>query len=226
MPTYLFDAYGTLLDLSAAFRIAEPRLGTRLTPMLERWRATQLDYAWLSALGDRFRSFDMITRDAFRDSLAADGIVDDALVDDLCGAFATLPAYPDAAATLQALKARGDTCAILSNGTPQWLRASIDGAEIGTSLDAILSTQVVRTYKPAPTAYALATATFKQPAAAMIFVSSNWWDVVGARDFGYQTIWIDRGNAPWPASVAKPQTVASCLAEVVTIGVNAEALRY
>lgn len=217
MPSYLFDAYGTLLDLSAAFRIAEPQLGARLAPMLERWRATQLDYAWLAGLSDRYRPFDAITRDAFRDSLAAEDIVDEGLVDDLCNAFATLPAYPDAAATLQALKSRGDMCAILSNGTPQWLQASVDHAGLAASFDAILSTHAVRTYKPAPAAYALGTARFEQPAAAMIFVSSNWWDVAGARDFGYQTVWINRGNTVWPASVEQPRMIAASLTDILNL---------
>ncbi len=220
MTVYLFDAYGTLLDLSAALRIAEPQLGARLPAMLRTWRATQLDYAWLSALGERFENFDIITRRAFHDALATEDIIDDGLVDDLTAAFATLPAFSDAAATLANLRTRGDQTAILSNGTPQWLTASAAHASLTPHLDRILSVEATQTYKPAPAAYAIGVEAFAQPADGMIFVSSNWWDVVGARNFGYRTVWIDRGGGHWPPTVERPTVSVASLTELLTVDVE------
>lgn len=217
MTIYLFDAYGTLLDLTAAFDAAKDRLGSRHDAMLQRWRSTQLDYAWLAALGGAFRNFEDITRDAFRDALAADGIDDPDLVATLTGAFATLPAYTDAASTLQGLRKRGDKTAILSNGSPNWLAASAASSGLTPHLDQNLSVAPARTYKPAPAAYAIGVDAFGGDAHSMIFVSSNWWDVVGARQFGYQVIWIDRGQNAWPRSVMRPDFIAASLTDIIQI---------
>jgi 2-haloacid dehalogenase len=60
----------------------------------------------------------------------------------------------------------------------------------------VLSVDAVRTYKPSPQVYELGTRAFGVPAADILFVSSNAWDVAGARAFGYQVCWCNRSRAP------------------------------
>ena len=64
------------------------------------------------------------------------------------------------------------------------------------ALEHVLSVDAVRTYKPAPAVYALAPRALGLDAADLLFVSSNAWDVAGAKAFGYQVAWCNRQDAP------------------------------
>ena len=82
--------------------------------------------------------------------------------------------------------------AILSNGTPAMLKAGVDSAGIGDSLDAVLSIEDVGIYKPHPSVYQLACDRLGLERDRICFVSSNGWDVAGAATFGFQTVWLNR----------------------------------
>ena len=60
----------------------------------------------------------------------------------------------------------------------------------------MLSVDAVKTYKPAPTVYALGPRALGLAADELLFVSSNAWDVAGAKAFGYRVAWCNRGQAP------------------------------
>ncbi len=217
MRRFLFDAYGTLFDLSGALQPAEERLGDKAASVLDQWRTLQLDYAWLAALQERYRNFELLTREAFQDALAANGIEDTELVDMLADGFRSVAAYPDARETLTGLKAKDAVTAILSNGTPDMLHAAVAHAELSGGLDGVLSVDTAATYKPSPKAYAVGTNFMDALASDIIFVSSNWWDVAGAAAFGYSTVWINRGGGVWPPSKPKPERVVSSLADLVSL---------
>jgi 2-haloacid dehalogenase len=59
----------------------------------------------------------------------------------------------------------------------------------------IISVDRVKTYKPDPRVYALGPETLHLPAAEILFVSSNLWDVAGAKAFGYPVCWCNRSGA-------------------------------
>jgi len=108
----------------------------------------------------------------------------------------TLDAFPDARAALARLKAEGTRLAILSNGTPRMLASAVEAAGIGALLDAVLSVDTVRRYKPRPEVYALVTDALAVPAADAAFASSNRWDVMGAVSFGFESFWVNRSRQP------------------------------
>jgi 2-haloacid dehalogenase len=114
----------------------------------------------------------------------------------LLDAYRTLDAFADARTALRGLKARGLLTAILSNGSPKMLTAAVDAAGIGGDLDAVLSVDAIRCYKPRPEVYTLVTQRFAIAPADVVFVSSNRWDVMGAASFGFRTAWINRADAP------------------------------
>jgi 2-haloacid dehalogenase len=60
----------------------------------------------------------------------------------------------------------------------------------------ILSVDMVKKFKTAPEAYQLAPDVFGLSPKNILFVSSNCWDVCGARWFGYTTFWVNRAGAP------------------------------
>ena len=73
----------------------------------------------------------------------------------------------------------------------------------------------VRTYKPSPRVYELGPRAFGIPAGEMLFVSSNAWDIAGARAFGYRTCWCNRTGAPMDELGATPDFEVSRLDGIV-----------
>jgi len=122
--------------------------------------------------------------------------VDKGLRATLLDAYFKLDAFPDARAALTALKARGLKTAILSNGNPTMLSGAVAGAKIGADLDAVLSVDAIRSYKPRQEVYALVTTAFGVTPAEVAFVSSNRWDVMGAASFGFRCVWVNRAGMP------------------------------
>ena len=97
---------------------------------------------------------------------------------------------------LAGLKRQNARLAILSNGTPDMLKAAVQSAGIEDYLDAILSIEEIRIYKPDPRVYALATDRFGVGPSEISLQSSNRWDIAGAKAFGFQTVWINRTGQP------------------------------
>jgi 2-haloacid dehalogenase len=195
-PVFVFDAYGTLFDVHAAIGRHRAAAGPDADRLSELWRVKQLEYAWTLTLAGRYEDFWTLTERALNFALARFPSVDRALEPKLMDAYRTLDPFADAGAILRALKARGHRTAILSNGSPAMLAAAVDGAQLGADLDAVLSVDAIRMYKPRPEVYRLVTDHFGIAPADVIFVSSNRWDVMGATAVGFRAAWINRGRMP------------------------------
>ncbi len=195
MPT-VFDAYGTLFDFNAAIARHREAAGPDADRFSELWRQKQIEYTWTLTLAGRYVDFWTLTQRALDHCFARLPSVDRKLRDDLLGAYFKLDAFADAVATLRTLKARGEATAILSNGSPPMLAAAVEAAGINDLLDAVLSVDTIRMYKPRPEVYALVTARFNVKPAEVTFVSSNRWDAMGATAFGFRTVWVNRAGAP------------------------------
>jgi 2-haloacid dehalogenase len=96
------------------------------------------------------------------------------------------------------------------------LAAAVEAAGIGGHLDAVLSVDAIRLYKPRPEVYALVTERFKTAPSEVVFVSSNRWDVMGAATFGFRTAWINRAHLPAEYEPAPDATLAG-LNELITM---------
>jgi 2-haloacid dehalogenase len=193
---YVFDAYGTLFDVHAAIARYRDRCGPDGERMSEIWRTKQLEYSWTLTLSGQYVDFWELTQRALDFALARTPSVDRSLRERLLDAYFKLDAFPDARTALRRLKQSGHRTAILSNGSPAMLTAAVQAAGIGGDLDAVLSVDSLRIYKPRPEVYALVTDHFKCAPVDITFVSSNRWDVMGAASFGFRTAWINRGKAP------------------------------
>jgi 2-haloacid dehalogenase len=193
---YVFDAYGTLFDVHAAIARHRTAAGPDADRFSETWRAKQLEYSWTLTLAGRYVEFWTLTERALDFAFARFPSVDRALRSKLLDAYLTLDAYPEAHAVLRDLKTKGYATAILSNGSPDMLRSAVSAAKLEGVLDAVLSVDAVRMFKPRPEVYALASTHFKRVPGEIIFVSSNRWDVMGAQAFGFRTAWVNRANAP------------------------------
>jgi 2-haloacid dehalogenase len=207
---FVFDAYGTLFDVHAAIGRHRAAAGPDADRFSEIWRTKQLEYTWTHTLAGRYVDFWTLTERALDFSFARFASVDRALKPRLLDAYLTLDAFADARAVLRDLKRRGETTAILSNGSPKMLAAAVEAAKIGSDLDAVLSVDTIRIYKPRPEVYAMVTERFKIPPADVVFVSSNRWDVMGAAAFGFRTAWVNRAKLPEEYGPA-PDTVLADL---------------
>ena len=213
--TYVFDAYGTLFDVHAAIMRHRAAVGPEADRLSDLWRAKQLEYSWTLTLAGRYEDFWTLTGRALDFALARCPSVERTLKPALMEAYRRLDAYPDAAPALGALKERGCRTAILSNGSPAMLSAAVEEAKLAAGLDAVLSVDAIRMYKPRPEVYRLVTDRFTIAPADVIFVSSNRWDVMGATAFGFRAAWINRGRMPDEYGDLAPARVLSGLGGLV-----------
>jgi 2-haloacid dehalogenase len=194
MRGYVFDAYGTLFDVHSVVDAGRAITADPLTLSLT-WRQKQLEYTWLRALMGRYEDFWAVTEAALRWSIRRLALpADEAQIRRLMDAYLTLACFPDVPDALARIEGRPR--AILSNGSPRMLHAAVASSGLGRYLPHVLSVDAVRTYKPAPAVYALGPQALGVPAGELLFVSSNAWDVAGAKAFGYQVAWCNRLGAP------------------------------
>ncbi len=187
----VFDAYGTLYDVQSVAAVTEeafPGYGEMITQV---WRIKQLEYTWLRSLMRRYQDFSVITADSLAYTLGVLGLKHDAGVfERIMEKYLHLDLYPDAAAALAAL--RGRKLAILSNGSTEMLNALVHNSGLDRVLDATISIDSRKIFKPAPDAYTLIESVLGVPPAEVLFVSSNPWDACGAKAFGLNVAWIER----------------------------------
>jgi 2-haloacid dehalogenase len=87
------------------------------------------------------------------------------------------------------------------------LAAAVAAAKIGGELDAVLSVDAIRMFKPRPEVYAMVTDHFRFAPREIVFVSSNRWDVMGGQAFGFRTAWVNRAGAPDEYGELAPEVV-------------------
>lgn len=196
MGIFVFDAYGTLFNVHAAIGRFRSAAGPEADRMSEVWRTKQLEYSWTLTLAGRYVDFWTLTERALDYSLSRFPSVDKALRPQLLEAYYKLDAFPDARAALRALKAAGHKTGILSNGAPNMLKGAVDAAGIGADLDAVLSVDALKMFKPRPQVYGLVTDHFTCKPGDVTFVSSNRWDVMASVSVGFHGLWINRGKMP------------------------------
>jgi 2-haloacid dehalogenase len=207
----VFDAYGTLFDVYSLVRCLDGAVVGDLKSLAALWRQKQLESTWLRALMERYQDFWEVTREALRSALRELQIQADAeQVAALMNAYLHPPLYPDVKAALESLKTVVPL-AILSNGTPDMLRSAISHNDLVQMFAEIISVDRERTYKPSPRVYGLGPKILSIPADNILFVSSNWWDVAGAKSFGYKVCWCNRTGVERQFFDAAPDTVVKSL---------------
>jgi 2-haloacid dehalogenase len=187
----VFDAYGTLYDIQSVAEVTEaafPGYGEIITQI---WRIKQLEYTWLRSLMRRYQDFSVVTRDSLAYTLRVLGLKHDSgAFERIMEKYLHLDLYPDATTALSAM--RGQKLAILSNGSPGMLNALVVNSGLDSVLDATISVDASKIFKPAPDAYSLIESVLGVPPAQVLFVSSNPWDAAGAKAFGLNVAWIER----------------------------------
>jgi 2-haloacid dehalogenase len=186
-----FDAYGTVFDVHSVAQLADTLFPGQGQALSQLWRAKQIEYMYLRTLMGRYIPHDFNTEAALRYSLRKLGLpVVDGQIHALMAAYDHLKPFPDAADSLA--KLTGVKRAILSVGTPALLQRLVQHSGLAAQFDALLSVDAVKVYKPHPNTYQMALDHYGVERHEVGFVTSNYFDVAGARAFGFQVIWINR----------------------------------
>ena len=209
---YVFDAYGTLFDVHSVVEAGREVTSDPAT-LSATWRQKQLEYTWLRALMGAYVDFWVVTESALRYTIRRLGLsATEDQVRRLMEAYLALACFPEVAAALERLAGRPR--AVLSNGAPKMLEAAVTGSGLTGHLEHVISVDRVKTYKPSPRVYALGPETLGIPAGELLFVSSNGWDVAGAKAFGYRVAWCNRTGAPEEELGARADVVVGTLDQV------------
>jgi 2-haloacid dehalogenase len=213
---FVFDAYGTLFDVHSVVLRAGQNIPGDLQALSRLWRQKQLEYTWLRSLMGRYVDFWQVTEDALRSAAGQLKIqVSEPQIGSLMQAYLAPSAFPDARPALESLQ--GKPLAILSNGSPKMLNAAVRHSALESCFAEIISVDRVQTYKPSPRVYALATEILKLPASEILFISSNSWDVAGAKAFGYKVCWCNRSGAEMEHLGCDPDLVTPSLNHIPDI---------
>ena len=218
-----FDAYGTLFDVYSMGALAEelfPGNGVALALM---WRDRQIEYTRLVTMSDPNPSgskhyipfWDLTIRSLRYVCKRMDLELSAANEKRLMDQYAKLTGFADSLRVLKAIKEKGIATAILSNGGREMLTTVVESNDLKPYLDQVVTVEEVRLFKTAPQAYELLLQAFPVQKNEVLFVSSNAWDALAAKWFGYDVFWVNRLGHPFEEIGEKPNYEGKSLSEVL-----------
>ena len=212
----IFDAYGTLFDVNSAAKKCKDKIGDKWEGFANYWRTTQLEYTWLRSLMKRHKDFWQITEDSLEKSMKKFNINNN-MRNELLNLYKVLSTFSEVNETLQNLKRKNFKLAILSNGTPELLNHLVSTNNLENIFDDIFSIEEVKIYKPDSRVYDLPIRKFKFRKDEIVFLSANTWDVSGAGNYGFNSIWVNRSNNIFDSLDFKPKIEIKSLNELLSI---------
>ena len=211
-----FDAYGTLFDVHSVIALCNRKFPGQGAELSKLWRAKQLEYTWLRSLMGRYEDFWMVTESALVFACRSLGLACPAETRrELMESYLHLDTFPEVKSALGKLGQR--KLAILSNGSPRMLAAAVENAGLKGVFADVISVDEVKIYKSSPRAYTLVSHHLAVPNNAIAFISSNFWDIAGAKSFGFWTCWVNRGKLPEDALGVKPDVTVDALDGLVGV---------
>ncbi len=216
----LFDLYGTVVDMQGGLVGAvAPFLQNKGWPgeahrFVTWWRRTHYENSMIDALCDRGHTpYRQIGHRAVSYVMDRCGIEYDQK--DVCwlvSQIETLRPFADVLEALQALRAGGYTLGILSNGDRDMLEAA--QPHIGFAFDHVISVQEAGYFKPHWKTYATAEKIVGQERTSVLFVANHAFDCVGAKAYGFRTVFIDRRGRPFGETPHQPDLLLKSFAEL------------
>lgn len=163
---------------------------------------------------DGWKDFWTLTQDALDFALEKHAVVNRSLRTKLLDAYLTLDAFPEVRAVLERLKSAGLQTAVISNGTEAMLKSAMTSAQIGNLIDAVVSADEVKVFKPSPRLYQAVVDKLRVEKDEVLFHSSNAWDAAAASSFGFHVARIDRVKQPREYEFASISIARSSLADI------------
>lgn len=212
----VFDVNETLLDIESLAPLFDERFGDGR--VLREWFAQLVMYSMTATLAEHYVDFSTLARGVLR--MLGDVHRVDVTDDDLrrlTTGLLTMPAHPDAADGLAALRDNGFRLVTLTNSPPNPNGpTALQNSGLGGFFEHQLSVDARRAFKPAPTVYRYVCETLEVAPADCMMVAAHVWDTVGAQNVGYSSALITRpGNPPLPVDgLPQPDLVASDLRQL------------
>lgn len=211
-----FDVYGTLIDTHGVVVELESRLASQGQAELavefsRRWREKQLEYSFRRGLMGAYAPFSQCTREAldYTDH-ALQTRLSEVDLDHLMSVYARLPAFPEADRALASLTANGVRCVAFSNGTAEAVSGLLDKAGLLGHFEHVISVDEVKRFKPDPVVYAHLRQRLDVEPGDTWLISSNAFDVIGARHAGLNAAWVRRSpEAPFDPWGIEPTLTVS-----------------
>jgi 2-haloacid dehalogenase len=91
------------------------------------------------------------------------------------------------------------------------LAAAVESAGLKSVFADVISADEVKIYKSSPRVYGLISQHLDVPNSAIAFVSSNFWDIAGAKSYGFWTCWVNRRNLAEDELGVKPDVTVQTL---------------
>ena len=107
--------------------------------------------------------------------------------------------------------------AILSNGTPKLLNELVASNDLNDLFDDVFSAEEVKIFKPDTRVYDLPITKYSIKKNEVLFLSANTWDVSGAGNYGYNSVWVNRNNNIFDKLDFEPTKQISNLSELLDI---------
>ena len=189
---YVFDAYGTLFDVDHACKEMAIQLGDNWEKLSSIWRQKQLEYSWLHNSMNKYVSFWKITKDSLEYAMNSLSINSFKIKNELLDLYFKIGAFEEVEEVLKKIKKNKIKTVILSNGSYDMLNSAVKNSKIDKLISEVISVDECKKFKPHRDVYQLVIDKFNINKKNCIFFSSNCWDIHGASNFGFQTIWINR----------------------------------
>jgi 2-haloacid dehalogenase len=212
----LFDLYGTLVDpLSVDTELGRLFGDSAGRDLARLWRAKQVDYSFRLTLMGQYRDFRWVTARAFDDAVSALGLsIRPTEFTTPADLYDHLPTFPDTSSGLQTLKRDGHLLAVLSNGTGSMIGSCLANHDLRDVFSVLISADDVGAYKPSGLVYRYAAKILGRPIAELRLISSNPFDVIGAKTAGMRTAWINRAGTSFDSIGAPPDITTASLTDL------------
>ena len=212
----VLDAYGTLFNVNSAAEKCKDKIGDKWENFSNFWRTTQLEYTWLRSLMSRHKDFWHVTEDSLDKSMKVFNINPN-MRTELLDLYKILSPYPEVKETLELLREKKIKLSILSNGTPTLLDELVSRNNLKNIFDDIFSVEEAGIFKPDSKVYDLPINKYNIEKNEVLFLSANTWDVSGAGNYGYNTVWVNRNNNIFDKLDFEPNQQISNLSELLDL---------
>lgn len=215
-----FDLFGTILDLDGSLKpfiaafLKDLQAAVSPDRFWDQWRARQrIEQFQDTLLMLGHGGYLETVRRALVYTLGLNGVqASDEKVRTLMEAWQELSPFPDALPGLERLKGRY-TLAILSNGDPHFLDHLVKN-RVQWDFEAVISVTPIGAFKPHPAVYRRAAHLLGLEVGECMMVSSNSFDVVGARACGYKGAFVNRYALPYDDSPYRPHVTVRDFTEL------------
>lgn len=214
--TILFDAYGTLFDVHTVIETCDKLYPERGESISHLWRLKQIEYAMQYQLMGRYVDFYTLTNQSLKYAAEANGIdLTEHEEKVLMSAYMKLNVYDEVKEVLAYLKEKGYRLAIFTNGPKHMIDPLVSYHHMNHLFEDVISVDEIKQYKPTMASYHYAKNKMNAKREEVLFLSSNTWDIAGAKNYGFATAWVNRKGNVAEHKELQPNVIIKSLNQLI-----------